>query len=79
MDERFEKVYKMLVGQKRELIQKIRAKKGEQILQSGDLIDIATDSLEHELNYIFEEKKKKKEWLGYNKLFESNLRRTDEV
>ena len=28
---------------------------------------------------LFAADKSKKEWLGYNKLFESNLRRTDEV
>ena len=60
MDERFEKVNKMLLEQRKELIQKIRSKKGDQELQSGDLIDIATDSLEHELNYIFEEREREK-------------------
>ena len=60
MDERFEKVNKMLLEQRRDLIQKIRSKKGEQVIQSGDLIDIATDSLEHELNYIFEEREREK-------------------
>lgn len=46
----------MLIEQKREILQKIRAKKGESVKQKGDFIDVATDSLEHELNYIFEER-----------------------
>ena len=60
MDERFVQVHKMLVEQKQEILQKIRGKKGEQDKQGGDFIDIATDSLEHELNYIFEEREREK-------------------
>jgi DnaK suppressor protein len=50
----------MLLEQKREILQKIRRKKSEMAKQSGDFIDIATDSLEHELNYIFEEREREK-------------------
>ncbi|MDY0091801.1 MAG: TraR/DksA family transcriptional regulator [Candidatus Vecturithrix sp.] len=60
MDERFEQVRMMLLEQKREILQKIRGKKGEAGDQRGDFIDIATDSLEHELNYIFEEREREK-------------------
>ncbi|PIE34586.1 RNA polymerase-binding protein DksA [candidate division KSB3 bacterium] len=60
MDERFAQVHKMLIEQKQQILQKIRAKKGEQDKQGGDFIDIATDSLEHELNYIFEEREREK-------------------
>ena len=38
-----------------------------------------TDARMETLTEIFANDKGKKEWLGYNKLFESNLRRTDEV
>ena len=60
MDERFEQVRKMLVKQKQEILRKIRGKKTDQDKQGGDFIDIATDSLEHELNYIFEEREREK-------------------
>lgn len=60
MDERFEQVRKMLIEQKQEILQKIRGKKDQLTKQSGDFIDIATDSLEHELNYIFEEREREK-------------------
>ena len=60
MDERFEQVRKILVTQKQEILQKIRGKKDNQDKQGGDFIDIATDSLEHELNYIFEERERDK-------------------
>jgi DnaK suppressor protein len=60
MDERFEKVHKMLIEQKQEILQKIRKRKDELTNQGGDFIDIATDSLEHELNYIFEEREREK-------------------
>ena len=60
MDERFEQCRKILVTQKREVLQKIRGKKDDQDKQGGDFIDIATDSLEHELNYIFEERERDK-------------------
>jgi len=60
MDERFEQVRTMLLEQKREILQKIRGRKGESVDQRGDFIDIATDSLEHELNYIFEEREREK-------------------
>ncbi len=56
MDERFEQVMKMLLQQKREIRQKISGKKVPLVNQGGDFIDVATDSLEHELNYIFEER-----------------------
>jgi DnaK suppressor protein len=56
MDERFEQVRKMLLEQKREILQKIGGKKVQLVSQGGDFIDVATDSLEHELNYIFEER-----------------------
>ena len=38
-----------------------------------------TDARMETITEIFAANKSKKEWLGYNKLFESNLRRTDEV
>ena len=38
-----------------------------------------TDARMETITEIFAAYKGKKEWLGYNKLFESNLRRTDEV
>ena len=60
MDERFEQVRKMLLEQKQEILKKFRSKKGEQEKQGGDFIDIATDSLEHELSYIFEEREREK-------------------
>lgn len=60
MDERFEQVRLMLLEQKREILQKIKGKKGEVGDLRGDFIDIATDSLEHELNYIFEEREREK-------------------
>lgn len=56
MDERFEQVRKMLLEQKREILKKIGGKKVQLVSQGGDFIDVATDSLEHELNYIFEER-----------------------
>ena len=60
MEERLEKVHKMLIEQKQEILQKIRKRKGQLEFQSGDFIDIATGSLEHELNYIFEEREREK-------------------
>ncbi len=60
MDERFEQVRNMLLEQKQHILQKIRGKKNEQSVQGGDFIDIATDSLEHELSYIFEEREREK-------------------
>ncbi|MBD3309116.1 RNA polymerase-binding protein DksA [candidate division KSB3 bacterium] len=60
MEERFEKVRQMLIEQKRDILQKIRSKKEDLTNQGGDFIDIATDSLEHELNYIFEEREREK-------------------
>jgi DnaK suppressor protein len=60
MEERLEKVRKMLIEQKQEILQKIRKRKGQLETQSGDFIDIATGSLEHELNYIFEEREREK-------------------
>jgi DnaK suppressor protein len=60
MEDRFEQVRKMLIDQKREILQKIRGKKPELAAQGGDFIDIATDSLEHELNHIFEEREREK-------------------
>ena len=44
----------------------------------GNLAD-NTDARMETITEIFAANKSKKEWLGYNKLFESNLRRTDEV
>ena len=38
-----------------------------------------TDARMETITEIFAANKSKKEWLGYNRLFESNLRRTDEV
>ena len=60
MDERLEQVRKMLVEQKQEILQKIRGKRSQLTKQGGDFIDVATDSLEHELNYIFEEREREK-------------------
>ena len=60
MEERLDKVHKMLIEQKQEILQKIRKRKGQLETQSGDFIDIATGSLEHELNYIFEEREREK-------------------
>ncbi len=60
MDERLEKVRKMLIEQKQEILQKIRRKKDQLETPGGDFIDIATGSLEHELNYIFEERERGK-------------------
>jgi len=60
MDERLDRVRKMLIEQKQEILQKIRGKRRQLTKQSGDLIDIATDNLEHELNYIFEERERGK-------------------
>ena len=60
MEERLEKVRKMLIEQKQEILQKIRKRKGQLETQGGDFIDIATGSLEHELNYIFEEREREK-------------------
>ena len=39
----------------------------------------SADARMETITEIFAANKSKKEWLGYNKLFESNLRRTDEV
>jgi DnaK suppressor protein len=60
MEERLEKVRKMLIEQKQEILQKIRRRKDQLETQGGDFIDIATGSLEHELNYIFEEREREK-------------------
>lgn len=60
MDERLEKVRKALIEQKQEILRNIRAKKSPPEKQSGDFIDIATDSLEHELDYIFGERERQK-------------------
>ncbi len=60
MEERFEQVRKVLFEQKREILQKIRGRKADLSSQKGDFIDIATDNLEHELNYIFEEREREK-------------------
>jgi DnaK suppressor protein len=60
MDARLEKVYKMLIEQKREILQKIQGKKSQLPEQTGDFIDIAMDSLEYELSYIFEEREREK-------------------
>ena len=38
-----------------------------------------TDARMETITEILQQTRAKKEWLGYNKLFESNLRRTDEV
>ncbi|MCP4401425.1 MAG: TraR/DksA family transcriptional regulator [bacterium] len=56
MDERFEDVRQQLLKQKQEIVRKFHDKKDDHDKQGGDFIDIATDSLEHELNYIFEER-----------------------
>ena len=60
MDERFDKVREMLLEQKREILQKIGKRKDVTINQGGDFMDVATDNLEHELNYIFEEREREK-------------------
>ncbi len=60
MDERLDQVRKMLIEQKREILQKIGGKKTQLRKQSGDFIDIATESLEYELSYIFEERDREK-------------------
>ncbi len=60
MDERFEQVRNMLLEQKRALLKKMGVKKDLFVNQGGDFIDVATDSLEHELNYIFEEREREK-------------------
>jgi DnaK suppressor protein len=60
MEERLEKVRKMLIEQKQEILQKIRGRKTQLESQGGDFIDVATGSLEHELNYIFEEREREK-------------------
>lgn len=60
MDEKFERVRKMLLAQKQEILQKMRGKKVQVENQGGDFIDVAADSLEHELNYIFEEREREK-------------------
>ena len=60
MDERFEQIRNMLLEQKREILKKIGSKKELLVNQGGDFIDVATDSLEHELNYIFEEREREK-------------------
>jgi DnaK suppressor protein len=60
MDERFEDVRQQLLQQKRDILRKFHDKKGDHDKQGGDFIDIATDSLEHELNYIFEEREREK-------------------
>ena len=44
----------------------------------GNLAD-NTDARMETLTEIFAADKSKKEWLGYNRLFESNLRRTGDV
>lgn len=60
MDIRLEQVRKTLIEQKQQLLQKIRGKKDVTPNQGGDFIDVAMDSLEHELNYIFEERERDK-------------------
>jgi DnaK suppressor protein len=61
MDNRFEKVRQMLILQKQEILQKIGGKKKNQMeSQVGDFMDIATDNLEYELNYLFEEREREK-------------------
>jgi DnaK suppressor protein len=56
MDERLEKVRKMLIEEKQEILRKMRGKRSELVKQSGDFIDVATDNFEHELNQMFEER-----------------------
>lgn len=60
MDERFEEVRQQLLKQKQDILRKFQDKKDDHDKQGGDFIDIATDSLEHELNYIFEEREREK-------------------
>lgn len=60
MDERFEKVRQMLAAQKKEILQKIGKKKNQIESQGGDFMDVATDNLEYELNYLFEEREREK-------------------
>jgi DnaK suppressor protein len=60
MDERFEKVRQMLMTQKQEILQKIGKKKNQMESQGGDFMDVATDNLEYELNYLFEEREREK-------------------
>ncbi len=60
MDEKFVKVREKLFEQKREIEQKIGKRKDVTINQGGDFMDVATDNLEHELNYIFEERERDK-------------------
>jgi DnaK suppressor protein len=60
MDERFVQVRDKLIAQKREILQKIGKRKEITTSQGGDFMDIATDNLEHELNYIFEEREREK-------------------
>lgn len=60
MDERFVQVRDKLIAQKREILQKIGKRKEITTNQGGDFMDIATDNLEHELNYIFEEREREK-------------------
>lgn len=60
MDERFTDVRDKLIGQKRAILQKIGKRKEVSANQGGDFMDVATDNLEHELNYIFEEREREK-------------------
>lgn len=60
MDERLDKVRKLLIEQKRAILQKIGKKREQSENHGGDFMDIATDNLEHELNYIFEEREREK-------------------
>jgi DnaK suppressor protein len=60
MDERFVKVREKLIEQKRAILQKIGKRKEITVNHGGDFMDIATDNLEHELNYIFEEREREK-------------------
>jgi DnaK suppressor protein len=60
MDERFVQVREKLIAQKREILQKIGKRKDITSSQGGDFMDVATDNLEHELNYIFEEREREK-------------------
>jgi DnaK suppressor protein len=60
MDERFDIVRKKLIEQKREILQKFGKKRELVENHGGDFMDIATDNLEHELNYIFEEREREK-------------------
>jgi len=60
MDERFVKVREKLIEQKQEILQKMGKRKEVNVSQGGDFMDVATDNLEHELNYIFEERDRDK-------------------